>query len=568
MSRVLGDLITGIIIAVLTYVSRFIHRITSSGNAPVLPAAGSSEPCASNYTSFFQPILEELVKLLIICYHSSKATAPLNLFDLSLMWVGYTMPTMQIYHYYCGKDYKNHYSKFLKYHELWLDQDLYRNRYDCEDVEEVEEFWRNIVDVGANTKDESSQLALRHSLSSEESGKTAVDKMAMTISRSMSYNVLPNEFKGRHDDDRKSFDTLVHDRVQSRKHSFASVKSTARPIPMNARNYMSCSDLVHKLYSLSPKNTYHLNRAVAIATFDDVEEESYLPQKFSQAGNQVGNQAEDQVENQAGLDILPEIEEVYENIDESFIQPNQEIAVEQSNEEQQTQHHNRTFLFALIQIMNWFSWLLPPFLPLNASNNGREELTSSMDPATSTSISTPIPAPNERYPLLKSSLSRYSLIPRESSSSPTRDLELGSGGTTAVIGVTTIDRVMLLQSFVSYYFDISLDSVLLHFKTDSWFMTYGQLIIDTRWWWVCLDELNYIVWQFVVVVMCLGLIVMKKTAAMAWLMLPLVLIPKLFKQNHLHNFNKKFDYRSVILLDGAINLGLLSFTTALSVFYE
>lgn len=590
-SKIIGDLFTGIIIASFSFIIKFIYQLIFAATSSLVSSAGlmSSTPIQSHFLTFYYPIMEELLKLGLVLYHGTKASHQLTPFDICLIWAGYTLPSLRVY-LYSPENYVQHYAKFLQYYNLWLNQDAYRNRYSVDNDQEVTELWKTMLVEG---KVEPNALAsagsgknksLRHSTSSEDSGNTIISKIA---SRKLSYKVLPSEFKTTR---QTEFSTLSQT-DESVRSSVAVIPpcpvdivppSAARRLSFTedggVKNYKSCSDLIHRLYSVSPKDTYHLNTAVAIATFEDFDEN---PPPKSMEGTHFPDLK------LAGLardHILPEVEEVYENIDELPTDVESLNGHSSDNDEtepqsqQQSQNKcNRvhyTKKQILINLINRLAWLLPPFLPIKSDINGAGVTSSSSSSfssssSSSSSFSTPFPPDtaiqvNERYPLLKSSLSHYRLGQEQHA-----DLE---NGTHLMHNVQTFPthtsgshRVFHFQAFMSYYYDLSLSLVTLGFSPDAWFMRYGQLIVDASWGWVLLDELNYLVWQLLTFII-LGFYVLKCPNDLNTGMMPIsscigvllsVIVPKLFKLNFLHNCMYEFDIRLVMICELLVNLGII-----------
>ncbi|KAI3405441.2 hypothetical protein KGF56_001749, partial [Candida oxycetoniae] len=511
-SRVLGNFLTGCIIAVLIFILKFLHQLIYSKKSLSSSIDTTTTPHhlhSTYHLSFYHAILEEVLKFSIIWYQASKCA----------------------YHPY---KYHDKYAKFLRYYNIWINQDLYRSRHLVENEGEVEELWENIIEEENSDNENENDVSqeVRHSLSSNESNETIVDRL---LNKKVSYKVLPSEFKSRLEETR-SFETLPIE-INGRSRRSSGFSHTSR---LNARDYKSCSDLITRLYSVSPGNTYYLNTAVAIAAFDDSEQSApVVKQDFT-------NNQDPTRENL----FLSEIEESYENIDEEHIERD-EGPIERDEEHIERKRHDT--IKALIKGINWFSWLLPPLLPIRKAFDANPITTNTT--TTTTIASNILPSQsivNERFPLLKASLSRYSLKqPTTTTTITTKlpDLESNPNSSNPLyIFKTTIDRSGSFQFFLSYYFDTSLDPITLNFIIDHWFLKYGQLIVDTFWVWFLIDELNYMIFQFINF-QTLGTVV--RGYCSIWknvtLVLTIILIPKLFRLNFLHNPENKFDYRVAIL---------------------
>ncbi|CAI5757480.1 unnamed protein product [Candida verbasci] len=338
-TKLLSDVFAGLILSIIIYILKFTHQLGSLNN--------NKELGESNFESFYLPIVEEVIKILIVYYQLSKCEI-FNVLNICCIWSSYVVVTMQIY-WYNPRNYEEKYAKFLKFYKLWINQTNYRQKYSLQNEDEIKELLQNLEYCNNNTTNQENPK-LRHSTSSDDSGKTLINE---TLKSKISVKNLPIEFKVSKD------------------------VTASKSLPLNieknsmVKNYQSCQDFIDKLYSLSPKNTYHLNRATAIA----LEEEEI--DNFDKSS-------------------LSEIPEVYENVDDGSSIRSIEIPRVNIKTIELSSPHPATYSFK--SVINWFSWLCPPLFSIGEKQDINQ-------------------FPNENYPLLKSSLSRYdlnkSLIPNQ-----------------------------------------------------------------------------------------------------------------------------------------------------------
>lgn len=101
---------------------------------------------------------------------------------------------------------------------------------------------------------------------------------------------------------------------------------------------------------------------------------------------------------------------------------------------------------------------------------------------------------------------------------------------------------------MAYYYDISVTSPISPVKIDPFFKRYGQLLIDTPSVWIFIDELNWMLFNWIGFMMYFTSITPS---------IPILFVAKMFKDNYLHGFKNKIDYRFIIVIESFINLVLL-----------
>ncbi|CCG20931.1 hypothetical protein CORT_0A05440 [Candida orthopsilosis Co 90-125] len=557
-----GCVVLGATIALLAYMTKFVYYLL------ILPQAHHRlilfQIGHSSYESFYQPMLEEVIKFAaIMWFQHAKCDGTLNLFELSLIWCGFTIPSLTIY-FYNPQRYSQKYERFLMYHQSWLIQMRGGISSTAEENYRLSKVWSNLV--SENIDSEIHDKERRRSTISSDRSHTSSHRLKTKISSKISSKMLPSEFN------------LGQDATQTVPIIASSPNIDISP-PIKeeyATTDESYSKAIQKLYSVSPKGTYHLIRAVAIATFDeDDEEEGQLEREDATiCTERMNGKATSRV-------LLPDVEEVFENIDDSFDErqslsddnhpmydevashpsprnlfsqdiesynTNGEASAFETSEttpEVNSDRSIRSFNMRVLAFINWWSWLCPPLLPICEPSQYRDSASLYIAP----SASNPQFA-NERFPLLKSKLSNYNLHDRKYGDKYDRDIT--NDKSTA--------RVYSFQVFLSYYFDISLSPVVHPFALDRWFMKYGQLLTDTIFAWIFLDELNIVVWQlfvFQAIRLCLSDFSIGKSVIC---FTPVIAI-KLLKLNYLRSYEKTYDFRMIITLESvAQTLLILCFT--------
>lgn len=546
---IFADIMAGVVIAVVSYIIKFIYRLITSNK---LNIGGN----CSTFDSFIYPIIEESIKLSIIYYEYYKFN--IDIFDMVFVWLGYTIILNNIIHYN-PFDYEHFYRKFLNYYHVWGDSCHYKSSVD--NVEQIENLFENFK----NFKEETTNgIKSRNSLASHDSSHTLVPYGQTSLNKKFSFQDLPTEFN-----------------LQSNK--FASPgpsspistpmkKSCSSMSTLNCvKNYKSCQDFVDKLYSVSPQNTYYLNNATAIAAFSEVEEQEdhkTVAPPLSPTKS-----------------ILPELERVFENIEESeddssihsnethyggggggnfkFKIPNggklefgggagfdykhgkhandndnNDDDNNDNNNNNRNDNHNHDHVqqivatssgkFTVLSFINWFSWLLPPLLPIGENKNDIPFISS-----------------RERFPLLKHRLSTYSLTDNQPTPETTDIIDYESCEN---VSRPIIERFIKFQYFMAYYYDISVTSPISPVKIDPFFKRYGQLLIDTPSVWIFIDELNWMLFNWIGFMMYFTNITPS---------IPILFVARMFKDNYLHGFKNKIDYRFIIVIESFINLVLL-----------
>ncbi|RCK56561.1 hypothetical protein Cantr_05481 [Candida viswanathii] len=527
--EIFADIMAGVVIGVVSYIIKFIYRLIISNKLNI----GNT---SSIFDSFIYPILEEAIKLSIIYYEYYKFD--IDIFDMVFIWLGYSLVLNSIL-LYNPFDYEHIYRKFLNYYHVWGDSCHYKSS--AANIEQIENLFENFKSV----KEEPNGKKSRNSLTSHDSSHTLVPYNQTTLNKKFSYKDLPTEFNLQSSKFTKP--------APSSPIATPMKKSNSSMSTLNCvKNYKSCLDFVDKLYSVSPQNTYYLNNATAIAAFSEVEEQSEptaLPKSLAKS-------------------ILPELERVFENIDEAdddssmhsnethyggggggnvkFKLPNggklefgggagfdykhgkhANDSDSDGDGDDNTQQASPHKPFTVLSFINWFSWLLPPLLPIGENENTKPYIST-----------------QERFPLLKHRLSTYSLSEHQ----PNTDTSNVDYESCEIISKPIIERFIKFQYFMAYYYDISVTSPISPVRVDPLFEKYGQLLIDTPAFWVFLDEFNWLLYNWVAFLMYFTTI----SAS-----IPIVLVVKMFKTNYLHGFKNQIDYRLIITIESFINFVML-----------
>ncbi|EMG45490.1 hypothetical protein G210_4325 [Candida maltosa Xu316] len=497
------------------------------------------------FESFIYPIVEEAIKIIIIYYEYDKFN--LNLMDVGIIWFGYCLILSNIYQYN-PYAYEEIYKKFLNYYHIWMNQNSYKCKKSLDNIEEIETLFQSFSTCNAEQQ-QSKVKSLRNSMSSEDSSKT------LTVDKKLSYKNLPAEFNLNSDKfTNSSTSTSTPMKISNSCNSFTTITKTSSCI----KNYKSCQDFVDKLYSVSPKNTYHLNTATAIAALElDTHHE-----------DEENHEQECPLEAPASpaKTILPDVPRVFENIDDDD-DDNQSVHSNGTNfggggggnfklklpnggkiefgggagggykhgddddNDNNKKAKTTTTKHSIIRLLNWFSWLLPPLFPIGERK--KIKLSESM-----------IFQPGERFPLLKQRLSVYSLNEQQQRQD-TEDVDFES---CEIITKPTIERSIKFQYFMSFYFDISITSPISSIKSDPFFVKFGELLVNTPTIWVFLDELNFLLFHWILFAMYFTNIVVG---------IPVIFVAKMFKENYLHSYRNRIDYHRVLIGESVVNLVLL-----------
>ncbi|KAG5421328.1 hypothetical protein I9W82_000418 [Candida metapsilosis] len=539
-AQVAGCIIVGAIVALLAYMTKFIYYllVLEQSHQKLLQYQ-------STYESFYQPILEELIKFVaILWFQQAKYDRYLNPFELLLVWCGFTIPSLTIY-FYNPRGYTQKYSKFLSYYHTWMNQSTGEGSNFAEENHRASKVWttlvRDNIDSGMNDKERR-----RSTISSNKSYASS-----HKLKAKLSSKILPTEFN------------LNKDTISIHETASSPVINISSSLQDSFTCDESCSKAVQRLYSVSPRDTYHLITAVAAATFgdDDGEEGEGLESVDATVnGKRV-------VDTSGSQELIPEMEEVFDNIDNSFeedqnlsdgdcsrqgdLRPDMattnmipydmkmhnrderalstqcpELSLDFSNRSESLKSKGLSFI-------NWWSWLCPPLLPICKGSQNKEPATLYQ------ATSYPKNFANERFPLLKAKLSNYSLNERRVEERRF-DRDMSNLRSTA--------RVHNFQLFLSYYFDISLSPIVHPFAIDRWFVKYGQLLTDASFVWVFLDELNLAIWQLFVF-QVIGSYLRDPGSKRLLRLLPIVVVIKLFKMNYLRRNRKCFDFRFIITFE-------------------
>ncbi|KAG7665222.1 uncharacterized protein J8A68_001278 [[Candida] subhashii] len=531
------DLLIGILISIVTYIIYFIHAIIKESNHFI--------PKLDLFDLFLYPIFKELIKLLIIVYKYQNDITLYNIYFISL---GYYLSNSQIY-YYSPNNYKSTYHQFLKLYDIWLYQDQYKYNYH-NNQQEIQYLINNILD----DDDYSTVSTNRNSICTHDSQKTLYSTNSLTPPKKLTGKKLPIEFN-LHNNNNNNQDVhlLPHESPKFQATPMDISKSIETVSTINTlKDYQSCSNFVDKLYSVSPRNTYHLNTATAIATFEDF-------------GREDQHSSDTVIYTKINK---PEQEETYENInhhldedtssintkgthfggggggnfklklpggtkiefgggaggDYSHEDPHSSSTTPISPSTSSTPHNNR-----IIKFINWFKWLLPPLLPI-----GEDSTTTTNNLAQ---------FQGERYPLLKHRLSTYNL--HHNSEFTTSPSNLETGGLAEF--KPHLDRFIKFRYFILYNYNFVIGQLTSRIKVDPVFKRFGQLIEDMNAWILGLNEMNEFIWELIV----FGVFGYLRNY---YYLVAMILIGRLYKDNYLFFGENRFDYRFAVLSESMIGV--------------
>ncbi|KAI5963420.1 hypothetical protein KGF57_001255, partial [Candida theae] len=463
-ARIVGFIIVGAIIALLSYMTKFAYHLL------VLQQIHHRlQGIPSSYESFYQPIIEESIKFaIIIWFQHIKFDRALNAFELSLVWCGFIILSLKLY-FYNPRGYSQKYDRFLAYYQSWIVQMKGERSEFAEENYRASRVWTTLVSGNIDMEMHDKKPG-RSTIASQ---KRHVDGRALRTK--LSSKMLPTEFNLKSNPDK--YETACFPKG-----------NICAPIQLPVTNDTSCSKTVERLYSVSPKDTYHLITAVASATFGDGEGiERFQGENYICCTEAPSAEAITQ-------DLLPGAEEVFENIDDSFCQeeslneddlPAHEHFIPDLSTRNYGSHNTNAYKQSVTTIVssdnfpgakleqsmhmwklrglafiNWWSWLCPPLLPIHQILQQKTSGPLCLSPSH-------FSVDNERFPLLKSKLSSYSLNDRTQDES-VHDQDL--------INDKSIARVLSFEIYLSYYFDITLSPILHPFPLDQWFMTHMAAI--------------------------------------------------------------------------------------------
>lgn len=277
-------LILSILMVVIRYLVSFIHEIlTLAMSAPL-----------NNFTYFWGPLIEHAVVILFVYAMSHCATHStglgLNFNQLAVALFVYNTTVLYM-EFLSFANYKHKFAKFLCVYDVWVHQDTYRGKYKNDSA--IAALLLNIVDEGDESvrsyNSDETLLNKKISLfklpsSFNVTNDTKMTNSQLTGSDNETNIVCSNEntmtgVKGKGsatlyipmeneptnvpmESDPSNSDTLCDPVVpieHARKNSYALIR-----MERSLSTFKSTYDLVDKLYSVSPKNTYHLNTVEAL----------------------------------------------------------------------------------------------------------------------------------------------------------------------------------------------------------------------------------------------------------------------------------------------------------------
>jgi len=273
--------------------------------------------------------------------------------------------------------------------------------------------------------------------------------------------------------------------------------------PMPVSSSESNSTIIDSLYSVSPKNTYHLNTATAIATLDilDKLEDEYLDPLASD------------IEHTPSYDSIDKYDEVAAK--ESFSTSFDEFHDLPTGE--------TTSRFT--RFIRWWSWLFPFLIESKKVRTRRIPLHHRLS----------------TYSLVGSCSRKNSVISRLSGAGAS-DLEAGIQESP----IDTRHAYLRFIEFVTNFCDYRRDQEM---PIDKAFVKFGVLITDIHWIWILLNTLNMIL---------LSTISFLTYHYFGIESLLTIIIIRLFKQNYLYDQMVNINFKIVLPIETAISATVLS----------
>jgi hypothetical protein len=273
------------------------------------------------------------------------------------------------------------------------------------------------------------------------------------------------------------------------------------PVPVTSSD--SNSAIIDSLYSVSPKNTYHLNTATAIATIDildKIEDEYVDPLKGD-------------IPHTSTCDNIDECDDVA--LKESF-----STSIGEFHEFSTTETGSR-----FVKFVRWWSWLFPFLLESNKVRTRRIPLHHRLS----------------TYSLVGSCSRKNSVISRLSGPAVS-DLEAGIQD----IHVDTRHPYLRFIEFVTNFCDYRRDQEM---RIDPVFVKFGVLLTDIHWIWLFLNMTN------ITLLSTVSFLSYHYFGAGSLL---IIIVLRLFKQNYLYDQMVNINYKIVLPIETVISAILLS----------
>lgn len=499
------------------------------------------ERTRSNFDGFVFPIVEEFIKFGLVYYlshfhkHLDTNYGSLDADPEAYNWsVGQVAVLMLAFNLnelvinsivFSPIGYATKYSKFFELFELWHDHEskTMNSKTDAALI-----LADSIIKNSKNSSPIKDKSGInRNSVESSDTAKTLVPNKPQKIAFPPTLDTTTFD-----DDDEplsssnksktlNKFQSMPILSSSNRRSSPSSDSDKSRKLVRS--NYKSCYDLVDKLYSVSPKNTYHLNEVSAYAiniddideTFDDQEANESIQSEHevcpynhplhSEGDPLVSSSSHTHFGGGGGGNFKYEFPSGrklrfgggagfdYESDDG---QDNHENGYGSCNNDRVDLVSPRLvydrFINAAIPILNWFQWLVP-FLPINSGPNTQEPNHNHL-----------AQSPKKRKgdmqsdPLIKKQLSHYTLNRRSSfedmnslnsirtvSDRHSIDLEnqhlrSNKRGFFSLNSPNTLTEndYLQFQNFVLTYFDYDLHTFNTPFKVDPIFKKFNVLSRD------------------------------------------------------------------------------------------
>lgn len=286
----------------LTSSSHHKHRIHHHNH--------QTTPQASNFDRFYFPIVEELLNFGLIYYLAHHNSLEVELPDkpnnilyrwsldqLAVLICAYNVDKIVFTLIeYCPYNYSKKYEKFIELFTMWQDHEQHINS-DKTDAAFV--FADNFI---KNHHDSTPVKSPPENRDSVDTAKTLVSdkyspskaskiKFPSTLNIADDSNALSSLYKLKTINRFQSVPILATtpDDLST---SSSDISIVGAPPRIKKAAFKSCCELVDKLYSVSPKNTYHLNQASAYALTAD----QYQP-LASQLVNEIDGESDDDLDN-------------------------------------------------------------------------------------------------------------------------------------------------------------------------------------------------------------------------------------------------------------------------------
>lgn len=483
----------------ILYLIRFLYGVLSRSSG--------------HFYSFYFPIIDEVMKLAFCAAfaafagrHTAAVQLPIAVLVFNSMTLLSTLPSLSL------SGYHDRYATFLDLHLKWLGRTTTKARFD-DQTRKASVVLDNILALQNDRKESDTAILVDSISSSQMSSRVA----ASELPRAFSVSDQPCDY-----DSLKPLSSCAApmQRSEVSHNTIRSVRSVG--------TFQSSYDVVDRLYSVSPKNTFHLD-IHAVAALD--EPSPLSPELISTTF----------LDTTEYHDLAPDPVATIPH--DGQYQHNSHSPLEQSLSQVVSsieKPHNQ-----LVKVLNWFSWLVPPLLPIYSDSG---TLTKAQE--------------NEAFPLLRSRLSRYSIVlPQDGNQYGSVDLESCQPRARRVLLAARIGMESIgfagFRYFACFYYDYSQNlGHLSSLAIDPIFKRFGQLLPDMPVKYIALDigvglmasALSFSVYAILVhhwfshgmdysVLVVLGMITLR-----------------LFSLNYLHGQEMPFPYKVLIISDLLLNI--------------